>query len=111
VEGERLTLQARAIPARTVGYFAFHCTLTSVVASHAGGAENHVQGLLYLGCPGLHLGSQYPEGRHHSKRKVSRDGDGAKIAVFVGSNLYDLNGNFPGRLDAHGPCQLRLENF
>ena len=30
---------------------------------------------------------------------VFRDDDGARIAVFVGSNLYDLNGNFLGRLD------------
>jgi hypothetical protein len=30
---------------------------------------------------------------------VFRDDDGASIAVFVGSNLYDLNGNFLGRLD------------
>ena len=31
--------------------------------------------------------------------EVFRDDDGARIAVFVGSNLYDLDGNFPGRLD------------
>jgi hypothetical protein len=31
--------------------------------------------------------------------EVFRDDDGARIAVFVGSNLYDLNGNFLGRLD------------
>jgi hypothetical protein len=31
--------------------------------------------------------------------EVFRGDDGAKIAVFVGSNLYDLNGNFLGRLD------------
>jgi hypothetical protein len=31
--------------------------------------------------------------------EVFRDEDGARIAVFVGSNLYDLNGNFLGRLD------------
>jgi hypothetical protein len=43
---------------------------------------------------------------------VFRDDDGARIAVFVGSNLYDLNGNFLGRLDgARVPCQSRLENF
>ena len=30
---------------------------------------------------------------------VFRDDDGARIAVFVGSNLHDLNGNFLGRLD------------
>jgi hypothetical protein len=31
--------------------------------------------------------------------QVFRDDDGARIAVFVGSNLYDLDGNFLGRLD------------
>jgi hypothetical protein len=31
--------------------------------------------------------------------EVFRDDDGAKIAVFVGSSLYDLNGNFLGTLD------------
>ena len=31
--------------------------------------------------------------------EVFRDDDGARIAVFVGSNLYDLDGNFLGRLD------------
>ena len=31
--------------------------------------------------------------------EVFRDDDGARIAVFVGSNVYDLNGNFLGRLD------------
>ena len=31
--------------------------------------------------------------------EVFRDVDGARIAVFVGSNLYDLNDNFLGRLD------------
>jgi hypothetical protein len=31
--------------------------------------------------------------------EVLRDDDGEKIAVFVGSNLYDLDGNFLGRLD------------
>ena len=36
---------------------------------------------------------------------VFRDDDGARIAVFVGSNLYDLNGNFLGHLDW---CTLSL---
>ena len=31
--------------------------------------------------------------------EVFRDDDGVRIAVFVGSNLYDLTGNFLGRLD------------
>ena len=31
--------------------------------------------------------------------EVFRHDDGAKIAVFVGSSLYDLNGNFLGTLD------------
>jgi len=31
--------------------------------------------------------------------EVFRDDDEARIAVFVGSNLHDLNGNFLGRLD------------
>jgi hypothetical protein len=31
--------------------------------------------------------------------EVFRDDDGARIAVFVGSNLSDLDGNFLGRLD------------
>jgi hypothetical protein len=31
--------------------------------------------------------------------EVFRDDDRARIAVFVGSNLYDLDGNFLGRLD------------
>ena len=35
--------------------------------------------------------------------EVFRDDDGARIAVFVGSNLYDLDGNFLGRLDGCTP--------
>jgi hypothetical protein len=31
--------------------------------------------------------------------EVFRDDHGVRIAVFVGSNLYDLDGNFLGRLD------------
>jgi hypothetical protein len=54
----------------------------SVCASRIGGTQNNVRRLLPLGCPGFF-----------------RDDDGARIAVFVGSNLYDLDGNFLGRLD------------
>ena len=44
--------------------------------------------------------------------EVFRDDDGARIAVFVGSNLYDLNGiSWAALTGARVPCQSRLENF